>query len=430
MTNLKFSQSNSLGIFFTPILRVLRAERVLKALTVVTCLIAVPALAKDYDAQLTATLDPETSGAEVELKIKQSDSSLKKLDLAAPAELFDSFEASKGEVSREGDRVIWTIPSKGGTLTWHTTLNVPKGDSYDARITKDWALLRFEDLIPPLTSTSKKGSTSDFVVILKGPEKWSFETRYGKANDKPLNIDSDERRFDRPTGWLIAGELGIRREEIAKRAVTVAAPVGTHFPRVPTLAFLRWTLPDLERVFPMLSKRLLVVSGNEEMWRGALSGPSSLFLHRDRPLISENGTSPLLHELVHVATRMSAEKGDDWIVEGIAEYYSVEVLRRSDGLSPERFKDSMTFLKDWAKRDNGELKHPSKGADTAAAAFLFHRIALELREHSEDDEYPLDKAIQELLSGSEGSTKVSRKALQKSIEKVTGKPSSSAWSRT
>ena len=47
----------------------------------------------------------------------------------------------------------------------------------------------------------------------------------------------------------------------------------------------------------MCLPRLLIVSAGDPMWRGGLSGPSSMFLHSDRPLISENRTSTLLHEL-------------------------------------------------------------------------------------------------------------------------------------
>jgi hypothetical protein len=63
------------------------------------------------------------------------------------------------------------------------------------------------------------------------------------------------------------------------------------------------------------------------MWRGGLPGPASLYLHADRPLISGNSTSTLLHELVHVAQSYRAAKDEDWIVEGIAEYDTLERLR-------------------------------------------------------------------------------------------------------
>ena len=50
-----------------------------------------------------------------------------------------------------------------------------------------------------------------------------------------------------------------------------------------------------------------------------MSGPGSLYVHADRPMISENGTSTMLHELVHVAMGVSGSAHDDWLVEGLAE---------------------------------------------------------------------------------------------------------------
>ena len=144
------------------------------------------------------------------------------------------------------------------------------------------------------------------------------------------------------------------------------------------LAFLRWTLPALIEVFPDFPSRLLIVGAADNMWRGGLSGPGSLYLHTDRPLISENGTSTLLHELVHVATSKQSAAGDDWIVEGLAEYYGLEILRRTGGIGERRFADAITTLRTWAERENGRLASTSTGADTARAVLLFHALATEL----------------------------------------------------
>src|SRR3546814_11955514 len=81
---------------------------------------------------------------------------------------------------------------------------------------------------------------------------------------------------------------------------------------------------------------VVFVSAGDPMWHGGLSGPRSLFVHADRPLISENGSSTLMHEMVHVVTGLRAVSGDDWIVEGIAEYYSMVLLNRSGMLSDAR----------------------------------------------------------------------------------------------
>lgn len=395
-------------------------------LIAVTSLLTACASADEYAIDFTARLDPNSGTAAVSLHVTQDKHLLRTLKLRAPAELFADFQANGGSVERSADRVTWTIPETGGTLHYSATLNVPKGSGFDARSTADWALLRFEDLLPPLHSRARKGSKSKFTVTLSGPPDWSFETRYGRWQGKPLRIRTTDKNLDRPTGWLLAGKLGVRREPIEGMDVTVAAPTGTRFPRIPTLAFLRWTMPDFAAVFPKLPERLLIVSGDDAMWRGALSGPESLFLHRARPLISENGTSPLLHELVHVATRMSAATGDDWIVEGLAEYYSLEILRRSDGLSQRRFDAALDDMRQWVKTKNGKLTDPSKGVDTAAAVLLFAELAKELagktpgEPSSDKTSTGLDAVVADLSRSSAGRTRVSRSDLATSVQNLLG----------
>jgi len=381
---------------------------------------------KDYNVQISVRFDPAASAADVRLRVKQKKQSLKKLNFFAPKSLFPNFKATGGAPKRRGDRLIWEPPAGESSISWRAVITAPKGDSYDALITDDWALLRFEDLIPPAATVTRKGATSRFTLQLDGPPDWSYETRYGRLEDKSIHIDSAQQNFERPTGWLIAGKLGVRRDKIADRWVTIAAPTGSRFRRIPMLAFLQWTLPAFAEVFPSLPEKLLVVSGNEAMWRGALSGPSALYLHADRPIISENGTSTLLHELVHVATRLSAEPGDDWIVEGMAEYYSLEILRRSNGLSERRFNASLEALREWSLDEQATYADPSKGADTALATLLFYEIAAELRGRTPDplnEKDPLDAAIGHLLDGRTGATKVSHKQLQASIVSTSGQPS-------
>jgi len=382
--------------------------------------------AKDYNVQISVRFDPADSAADVRLRVKQKKRSLRQLNFVAPKDSFPNFKATGGAPIRRGDRIVWEPPAGESTISWRAVITAPKGDGYDALITDDWALLRFEDLIPPAATVTRKGATSRFTMKLDGPADWSFETRYGRLEDKSIRLESSQQTWKRPTGWLIAGKLGVRRDKIADRWVTVAAPTGSRFRRIPMLAFLHWTLPAFVEVFPSMPDKLLVVSGSDAMWRGALSGPGALYLHSDRPIISENGTSTLLHELVHVATRLSAEPSDDWIVEGIAEYYSLEILRRSNGLSERRFNVSLEALKEWSIEEKATLNDPSKGADTARAALLFHEIAEELRERTKNQANqrdPLDAAIAHLMAGRSGATKVSRDQLQASITETSGSPS-------
>jgi hypothetical protein len=115
------------------------------------------------------------------------------------------------------------------------------------------------------------------------------------------------------------------------------------------------------------------------MWRGGLSAPRSLYIHAERPLLSENGTSSLLHETTHVLMPVPAADQHDWIDEGIAEFASLEILRRSDTISAERFDASISaFARRGQHVDKLTGSHAS-GAVTARAVTIFHAVDKELR---------------------------------------------------
>jgi predicted metalloprotease with PDZ domain len=109
------------------------------------------------------------------------------------------------------------------------------------------------------------------------------------------------------------------------------------------------------------------------------SGARSLYLHADRPLISQNGTSTPLHEMVHVASGLHATGGADWIVEGLAEYYSVELLRRSNTISQKRFDQSIETLAQWSAGTKCVATDQSEGTRTAQAVLVMHALDHEIR---------------------------------------------------
>src|SRR5205085_6219937 len=119
--------------------------------------------------------------------------------------------------------------------------------------------------------------------------------------------------------------------------VAVSGPIGADLRRMDVLALLNLIWPEVEHAFGRTPRKLLIAGAPDPLWRGGLSAPNSLFLHADRPLVSENGTSALLHELTHVITRIRGDRYDDWIAEGIAEFYSVELQRRAGAISTSRY---------------------------------------------------------------------------------------------
>jgi len=349
---------------------------------------------RHYDVTFSADFQPERHVVEAHIKVAQATHMLRLLDLYTPDPEFSGFVAD-GSFKRTANRLQWNVPAEGGTLTYKVRIDHERGKLMDARMTRNWAILRLDDVFPAARVRSRTGAISRSLLELHGPPGWHLETRYGTV-DGPMDVGgSEQRRFVRPTGWMAAGKLGVRRELIAQRKVSVAAPVGQGMRRMDMLAFLRWTLPHLVKLFPDFPDRLLIVGARDQMWHGGLSGPGSVYLYADLPLISENATSPLLHELVHVATGSEGKKREDWIIEGLAEYYGLEILRRSGGISKKRFRQAMQQLGGWANRENGKLVSPSSGADTARAVLLFYGIQRELKQHEAGS---LDSIVRKLMA--------------------------------
>ena len=177
-------------------------------------------------------------------------------------------------------------------------------------------------------------------------------------------------------------------------------------------------MPSLAELLPDTPQRLLIVSGSQDMWRGGLSGVGSLYLHSDRPLISGNRTSPLLHELFHVASGLHSKVGADWIIEGLAEYYSLTLLLRSDGISKVRYDKSFERLAQWSADTPCIATDRSKGKQTAHGALVMRALDVEIRRDTQE-KASLDTLVQKLVQANEDLTNSSFRA---AVMEITGAP--------
>ncbi len=355
-------------------------------------LMALPVQAQEqiYELKYFVRVAPDEAIAEVRMELAQSGNLLREVRFRADPGRFSEFDGD-GTITVEESSVTWIPPEDGGEIRWNAVLESTRSNgAYDGMVTPDWAVFRADDLVPPAYTRSLKGASSRARLALELPAGWSAVTPFEKLENGDFLVVNPDRNFDRPTGWLALGELGVRRDTIADIRVTVAGPKDQGLRRQDILAFLNWTLPTLRDIFPGMSDRLLIVGANDPMWRGGLSGPSSLYIHADRPLISENGTSTLLHELVHVATSLRAKDGADWIVEGVAEYYALQILLRSGTISDSRYRKSFESLKSWAGEPDSLASERSTGKITAGAVVVLDRVDQKIRSgsgnrHSLDD---------------------------------------------
>ncbi|MGI9272319.1 MAG: hypothetical protein ACR2QT_11125 [Woeseiaceae bacterium] len=370
-----------------------------------------------YSVLYSIVPNPAAGTIDVAMRVTQPRDLLRELRFSKRARI-SKVRADGGELFVQ-DKLVWRPAANGGTLRWTVTVaNKRNGNGYDAWLDEAWGLLRAEDIVPRAATVTLRGAYSDTTLKFDLPDAWTVVTAYANKDGR-FEIDKPQRRFDQPDGWIVMGQLGVRRETIAGMRVAVAGPVNQSVRRMDTLALLNWNLPELARILPELPPRLTIVSAGSPMWRGGLSAPQSLYVHAERPLISENATSTLLHEVMHSALRISTTDGYDWIVEGLAEYYSLQLLRRSGTISPARYSTALDEQVEWSESARTLCQRSSTGADTALAVRIMAELDDEIQ-RATDDGASLDELLP-VLQQRDGP--VDLQILQREVELLTGKKS-------
>ena len=372
-----------------------------------------------YQLHYSVDLLPQQNGANVQISIDNGEL-LQKIRFDNSSGIYSAIRAN-GKLIIKGKEVFWELPPKDGKLNYFVKLNNERSPGkFDSRITKDWALFRGDDLIPPMQTVEVPNAYAIAELQFNLPESWkSVETGWPRKKNNVFKIDNPERLFDRPTGWIIAGKIGTRRATINKTGISISAPTGEGMRRMDALTYFNFVWPELDKAFRKSPQKLLVVGAGDPMWRGGLSAANSLFLHSDRPLVSENGTSPLLHELTHMVTRIrgvvTETANDDWIAEGIAEFYSFELLYRAKGMTKSRRTNIIDGLAKWGENVAHLRKSKSTGAITARAVVLLDELDQEIRKRSKN-KYNIDYVTRELMK----QRKVSLDDLVAASEKLIG----------
>ncbi len=375
--------------------------------------------ARTYQARFSLALQPASKSGVGALSVTSETGYVAQMRLSMPISRYSQIKAD-GELKITGDKVLWTPPKAGGTLRYSVLINNKHGnEGFDALITPNWAIFRGDKVFPKAKVRAKGHSVSE--MILTTPPGWHINTGFERTSETQFrfNLSDSKRKFDGPKGWMIAGEIANRAEIIDGCKVIVAGPEGLGVRRQDMLALLNYNLPEFKRAFGALPKLLLIVTAPDPMWRGGLSAPNSLFIHMDRPMISENGTSSLLHELTHSITRIRGADRSDWIAEGLAEFYGVEAIRRSGGMTEARYSDTLTSLKNWSKAVKTLSVPRSSGEITARAVLLLSELDKEIRLAS-GGKRNLDQVTRLLLAANK---KVSTGDIKAAAAKVLGRPS-------
>ncbi|MDH3266249.1 MAG: hypothetical protein OEM25_04720, partial [Gammaproteobacteria bacterium] len=206
----------------------------------------VPADPLAYRIEYVATPDPANGTIDIDLMLSQGSALLREMTLRRNTRL--SNLRGDGDLTIDDAEIRWTPPAGGGTLHWTVAVaQLRNGNGYDAWLGSDWGVFRAEDIIPRAATRTLKNARSETWLTLKLPSNWSAVSQYFSVDGRS-RINNPKRRFDQPSGWIVIGNLGVRRETIAGIRVAIAGPVDNEIRRLDTLALLNWTLPELARI--------------------------------------------------------------------------------------------------------------------------------------------------------------------------------------
>ncbi|WP_085700619.1 hypothetical protein [Pseudomonas sp. B26(2017)] len=378
--------------------------------------------AKKVDLDYQIRLLPQSDQAEVRMTF-------------ARGEVVRSLDFDLGDGSRYSDfkadgqwqltpgkpaRGVWRPTVDKASLTYRVRISHGrKNGSFDTRMTPTWALMRGDELVPPARLDQQDGIELVARLHFELPDGWkSVETAWPRIGKNKFRIDNPSRLFDRPTGWMLAGHLGSRRTRLGETEVTVASPQGQGMRRMDVLTLLTFVWPQVQAVFPRHPSKLLIVGANDPMWRGSLAARESIYLNTRLPLVSESGSSALVRELAQVFGRINDEQRSDWISEGFAEYYAIELVRRAGGMSDERYQALQAKLaKDSQKVTTlrGEQISP---AQVSKAVLLLQELDGEIRLKTRNK-----RSLDDVLRGAMHLGTVDTKAFVQLAESILGESS-------
>ncbi len=248
-----------------------------------------------------------------------------------------------GQLVRHDNHVVWTPSKPYAHLSYTIELNHVRGTQhrFDSYATDSWIVTRARQLFPIIHMEAKErnGVTpkSRARLIFRLPKGWQSIAALPKEAPDVFRLADPAQILDRPFGWYVLGHFTVDRQEIAGIMVSIARVPGVTSDPAETFRFLGATLPMMQRILTSAPERILIANAPDPMWRGGISSRNSFYMHAGRPLRTADRTSPYLHEFFHVLQPFRSAPDSDWLIEGLAEFYSLELQRRAGLLDERKF---------------------------------------------------------------------------------------------
>jgi hypothetical protein len=326
---------------------------------------------------------------------------VKHLTLHFPAGRFDHFGGSGTLEPIEGG-IRWVPGGPYAHLTYRAQINHARGQHgrYDSYAGRDWVVTRARDLFPRIgiEYAARDGARpkSRARLIFRVPSGWQTATVFAASAPNTYRLSQPDMTLDRPHGWFAMGTLTRDRQEIADIMIEVARAPGSALATRDLFALFGSTLPALRTLLAAEPQTVLVVSAPDPMWHGGISGERSFFMHAQRPLRTPDKTSPYLHEMFHVLQPYRPAADADWIEEGLAEFYSLELQRRAGLIDAAAFARALGYFERFGLW-NVDLTQQKDNAATGNSAPLI-MYALDQRiQHATAGKKRLDDVVHRLV---------------------------------
>jgi hypothetical protein len=271
------------------------------------------------------------------------------LTLRFPATRFRDFDAT-GTLTAVPGGLKWVPNGPYAHLAYRVTIDHVRGQHqrYDSYVGPNWIVTRARTLFPRVDVdwSARDGATpkSRARLQFRLPAGWRSAAALESLAPLTFQLAQPGMVLDRPRGWFALGEFRTDHADIDGTQLQVVRMPGSTLDTQALFGFLEPTLPALQRLLATTAPRLLLVSAPDPMWHGGISGERSFYMHAGRPLRTPDHTSPYLHELFHVLQSFTPAADADWIEEGLAEYYSLELQRRAGLVDAAAFARALGYF--------------------------------------------------------------------------------------